>query len=53
MCAHVPWLVATLNEKHEETGPRRLKGFEATLRAVVEQRRLLRWAPGDDDDDEH
>ena len=46
---HVPWLVATLNEKHERNWAKTAR-FEAALRAVLEELAADR-AHGDDDDD--
>ena len=47
---HVPWLVATLNEKHERNWAK-TRRFEAALRAVLEELAADR-AHGDDDDDD-
>lgn len=46
---HVPWLVATLNEKHERNWAKTLR-FEAALRTVLEELEADR-ADGDDDDE--
>ena len=48
--AHVPWLVATLNEKHERNWAKTAR-FEAALRAVLAELAADR-AHGDDDDDD-